>query len=174
MIRSSALAMALCTLGVPACAADVFKGRVQLTGSIVDSACTIRMGNDSQTIAFNPLALNSLVSGSTSAKQSLNISISDCITSTTAQKIAPSQRFRLTFEGQPDGKNFAIQGAAKGIALRIEDEHGKLISPGVSIEHNTHTADRLLLNYSLTLVGSGHALETGNYHSTIKLSVQHF
>ncbi|QXI46732.1 fimbrial protein [Pseudomonas anuradhapurensis] len=174
MIRSSALVLALCTLGVPVCAADVFKGRVQLTGSIVDSACTIRMGNDSQTIAFNPLALNSLVSGNTSAKQSLKIAIRDCFTSTTARDIAPSQRFRLTFEGQPEGKNFAIQGAAKGIALRIEDEHGKLISPGESIEHNTDTADRLLLNYSLTLVGSGHALETGDYNATIKLSIQHF
>jgi len=174
MIRSSAQVLALCMLGVPICAADVFKGRVQLTGSIVDSACTIRMGNDSQSIAFNPLALNSLVSGNTAAQQSLNIHISDCLTSTTPQDIAPSQRFRLSFDGQPDGKNFAIQGAAKGIALRIEDEHGKLISPGVSIEHHTGTADSLLLNYSLTLVGSGQALETGDYHATIKLSIQHF
>ncbi len=31
-----------------------------------------------------------------------------------------------------------------------------------------------MLNYSLTLVGSGHALEAGSYHATIKLSIQHF
>ncbi|MDH0731321.1 hypothetical protein N5F23_13020 [Pseudomonas sichuanensis] len=174
MTRSSTLVLALCTLGIPVCASDVFKGRVQLIGSIVDSACTIRMGNDIQAISFNPLALNNLINGNTSVQQPLNIYISDCITSATPQDIAPSQRFRLTFEGQPEGKNFAIQGAAKGIALRIEDEHGNLISPGVSIEHNTGTADSFLLNYSLTLVGSGHALETGDYHATIKLSIQHF
>lgn len=174
MIRSSALVLTLFSLSIPVCAADLFKGRVQLTGSIVDKPCTIRMGNANQTVAFNPLALNNLVNGSSSAHQSLSIYISDCMTSKTSQDVAPSQRFRLIFEGQPEGKNFAIQGAAKGIALRIEDEHGKLISPGASIEHNTDTSDRLRLNYSLTLVGSGHALETGDYHATIKLSIQHF
>ncbi|SFB39451.1 Pilin (type 1 fimbria component protein) [Pseudomonas simiae] len=174
MIRSSALVLTFCTLGAPVFAADVLKGRVQLTGSIVDSACTIRMGNDNQTVAFNPLSLNSLTSGNSSARQSLNIYISDCVTSATPHDIAPLQHFKLTFEGPSDGKNFAIHGAAKGIALRMEDDHGKLISPGMSIEHSTDNADSLLLNYSLTLVGSGDSLETGDYHATIKLSIQHF
>lgn len=174
MIRSNALVLALCTLGVPVGAADVLKGRVQLTGSIVDKPCTVRMGNDTQTITFDPLALNNLINGSSSSHQSLNIYISDCMTSTTSNEVAPLQRFRLLFEGEPEGRNFAIQGAAKGIALRILDKQGKLISPGVSIEHNTGTVDSLLLYYSLTLVGSGHTLEAGDYHATIRLSIQHF
>ncbi|MGY1449355.1 fimbrial protein [Pseudomonas chlororaphis] len=174
MIRSTALLLALCTLGVPLYAADGFKGRVQLTGSIVDSACSIRMGNDNQTVAFTPLALNSLVSGNTSTQQPLSIHISDCMTSDANHNNAPSQRFELTFEGQPDGKYFATQGTAKGIALRISDEQGQLISPGMLIEHSRRSFDSLILNYSLTLVGSGHALKTGDYHTTIKLSIQHF
>ncbi|WP_152224310.1 fimbrial protein [Pseudomonas sp. SCB32] len=174
MIRSTTLLLTLGILGVPISAADALKGRVQLAGSIVDSACTIRVGNDSQTIAFNPLALNSLVSGNTSHQQSLNIYISDCIASDTQNKTDPAQRFELTFEGQPDGENFAIQGDAKGIALRIKDEQGQLISPGMLIEHSTHSTDSLMLNYSLALVGSGRALEAGEYHATIKLSIQHF
>ncbi|MCO7580383.1 MULTISPECIES: fimbrial protein [Pseudomonas chlororaphis group] len=174
MVRSTALLLALCTLDVPLCAADAFKGRVQLTGSIVDSACSIHMGNDNQTVAFTPLALSSLVSGNTSTQQPLNIHISDCMTSDASHNNAPSQRFELTLEGPPDGKYFATQGTAKGIALRISDEQGRLISPGMLIEHGTRSINSLALNYSLTLVGSGHTLEAGDYHTTIKLSIQHF
>ena len=175
MIRSTALLLlAMSPLSLPACAADALKGRVQLAGSIVDSACTIRVGNDSQMIAFNPLALSGLVSGDISSQQPLTIYISNCITPEKHKNPAPSQRFKLTFEGQPDGKYFGIHGDAKGIVLQIKDQQGKLISPGMSLEQNTPSSDSLMLNYSLTLVGSGHALEAGEYHATIKLSIQHF
>lgn len=175
MIRSTALLLlALGPLVVPVCAADALEGRVQMTGSIVDSACTIRVGNDSQTIAFKPLAVDGLLNGNTSSQQSLNIYISDCIVSAKQNNSDPAQRFNLTFEGPPDGKHFGIQGGAKGIALQIKDEQGQLISPGMLLEHSTLSTDSLMLNYSLTLVGSGHALEAGDYHATIKLSIQHF
>ncbi|MNJ17155.1 fimbrial protein [Pseudomonas sp. JV241A] len=181
MSRSTALLLplALCTLSVPFCFAEpvvttALKGRVQMTGSIVDSACTIRVGNDSQTIAFKPTALNGLVNGDTSSKQPLNIYINDCIEYRTNDDTEPSQRFKLTFEGASEGKYFSIQGAAQGIALQIKDSQGQLISPGMLLQLNSASADMLTLNYSLSLVGSGHALEAGDYHATIKLSIQHF
>ncbi|MDD2047812.1 fimbrial protein [Pseudomonas putida] len=181
MIRSTALLLPLllCALGEPACAAErplttALKGRVQLAGSIVDSACTIRVGNDNQTVTFKPTALNGLVSGDSSAQQSLNIYISDCVGSNALSNSEPSQRFKLVFEGETEGQYFGIKGGAQGIALQIKDEHGKLISPGMLLEHSTLSSDSLMLNYSLTLVGNGHALEAGDYHATIKLSIQHF
>lgn len=181
MIRSTALLLLplLYALGEAACATEspttsALKGRVQLAGSIVDSACTIRVGNDNQTVAFKPTALNGLVSGDSSFQQPLNISISDCTGSRAYSHTAPSQRFKLTFEGESEGQYFGIRGGAQGIALQIKDEQGKLISPGMLLEHSTLSTDRLMLNYSLTLVGNGHALEAGDYHVTIKLSIQHF
>lgn len=42
------------------------------------------------------------------------------------------------------------------------------------LERSALSTDSLMLNYSLTLVGSGHALKVGNYHATIKLGIQHF
>ncbi|MGF6593718.1 fimbrial protein [Pseudomonas sp. 2835] len=183
MIHSTALgliSLILFGLGEPAQATeplrgDAFKGRVQLAGSIVDTACTIRVGNESQTIAFKPMALNGLVSGNATSQQPLTIYISDCITSgKNHNKTDPSQRFKLTFEGQPYGKYFGIQGGAKGIALQIKDNQGRLISPGMSLEHSALSIDSLMLDYSVTIVGSGHALEAGDYHATIKLNIQHF
>lgn len=181
MNRSTALLLplTLCTLSGPVCFAEplvntALKGRVQISGSIVDSACTIRMGNDSQTIMFKPTALNGLVNGDTSSKQTLNIYINDCVTYRTDDNTEPSQRFKLTFEGESNGKYFSIQGAAQGIALQIKDQEGQLISPGMLLQHSSVSPDMLTLNYSLSLVGSGHALEAGDYHATIKLSIQHF
>lgn len=175
MIRSIALLLlAIGPLGVPLYAADALKGQVQLAGSIVDSTCNIRVGNDSQMIAFNPMALNGLLSGDISSQQPLTIYISNCIASEKHKNSVSSQRFKLTFEGLPVGKHFGIQGGAKGIALQIKDQQGKLISPGTLLEQYIPSTDSLMLNYSLTLVGSGHALEVGEYHATIKLSIQHF
>ncbi|AIL61829.1 fimbrial protein [Pseudomonas alkylphenolica] len=182
MIRSTALLLMplfLYAWGQPASAAEApiggaLKGRVQLAGSIVDSACSIRVGNDNQTVAFKPTALNGLVSGDSSSQQSLSIHISDCISSSASSNSEPAQRFKLAFEGEAEGKYFGIQGGAQGIALQIKDEQGKLISPGMLLEHSSLSSDSLMLNYSLSLVGSGHALEAGDYHATIKLSIQHF
>lgn len=182
MIRSTAaLLMPLVAIVIvqPTCAAEplrsaALKGRVHVSGSIVDSACSIRVGNDSQTVAFKPTAFSGLVRGDSASQQSLNIYVSDCISSSSRSTSSPSQRFNLTFEGERDGKHFSVQGAAKGIALQIKDEHGKLISPGMLLEHGSLSTDVLMLNYSLTLVGSGHVLEAGDYHATIKLNIQHF
>lgn len=182
MIRSTAallVPLALYILSQPACAAEsslssALKGRVQLVGSIVDSGCNIRVGNDRQTVAFKPTALSGLARGDSASQQSLNIYISDCISSSSRNTARPSQRFKLTFEGERDGKHFSVQGAAKGIALQIKDEQGKLISPGMLLELSSLSADLLMLNYSLALVGSGHVLEAGDFHATIKLSIQHF
>ncbi|TLG91680.1 hypothetical protein FEM54_12070 [Pseudomonas edaphica] len=182
MIRSAVvllMPLVLYILVQPVCAIEplansALEGRVQLAGSIVDSACTIRVGNDSQAVDFKPTVLNGLVHGNTSPQQPLNIYISDCVNSNSRSNTTPSQRFKLTFEGQGEGKHFTLQGAAKGVALQIKDEQGTLVSPGMLLEHGSLSADTLMLNYSLTLVGSGQALEAGNFHATIKLSIQHF
>jgi type 1 fimbria pilin len=175
MIRSTTLLLlVLLPLGPPVCAADALKGRVQMAGSIVDSACSIRVGSDRQTVAFKPMALNGLLNGDPSSQQFLTVYVTDCIASEKSNDTDTSQRFRLTFEGQAYGKYFAIEGVAKGIALQIKDHQGKLVSPGMLLEHSPISADQLLLNYSLTLVGSGRVLEAGDYHATLKLNIQHF
>lgn len=180
MTRSVALLVLLFLYAVDeyACADELWsttlKGRVQLAGSIVDSACSIRVGNDRQTIAFKPTALSGLINGDGSSQQPLKIYVSHCTTSDIQGSQPPSQRFKLAFEGETSGKYFGIQGGAQGIALQIKDEHGKLVSPGMLLDQSTPSADTQMLNYSLTLIGSGHALEAGDYHATIKLSIQHF
>ncbi|MEG0964231.1 MAG: fimbrial protein [Pseudomonas sp.] len=182
MTRSTAallMPLVLYVLAQPACAVEpslnsALKGRVQLVGSIVDSACSIRVGNDSQTVAFKPTAFSGLARGDSASQQSLSIYVSDCISPSSRSTTSPSQRFKLTFEGEQDGKYFSVKGAAKGIALQIKDEYGKLISPGVLLEHSSLSGDLLMLNYSLALVGSGHVLEAGDFHATIKLNIQHF
>ena len=179
MTRSTAVWVMLYALGQPACATEpaaysALKGRVQLTGSIVDSACTLYMGSDSQTVNFKPTALNRLIDSSPAAQQSLSLYIGNCISSTTQRNSDSSKRFKLTFEGEGQGQYFGMQGSAHGVALQIKDTQGRLVSPGMLLEHSLVSSDLLVLSYSLTLVGSGQTLEAGDYHATIKLSIQHF
>lgn len=181
MLRSSVLLLSLLLLlfGKPVCAVEPLvgkqqKGRVQLTGSIVDTACAMRLGNEGQTVTFQPAALHSLVRGDASFRQPLNIYLSDCDTSNTRSSASTAPALKLTFEGENNGKYFGTQGTAQGVAIQIKDVHGKLITPGMSLEGNSRNTDTMTLKYFLEIVGTGSALQAGNYHAVIKLSVQHF
>lgn len=150
------------------------KTYVQLTGSINDSACNISLGADDQTIAFKPAELNGFVRGNPVSHKSLSIYISDCVGSSLRLSPTPLQRFNLSFEGEAEGRNFKVYGQAQGITLQIKDERGNFVSPGMLLEYGSLSGDRLMLSYSLSLIGSGYLLEAGDFHTTIKLSIQHF
>ena len=180
MIRSSALLLIpLFLFGQTIYSAEpvdnrLQKGRVQLFGSIVDTGCAMRVGNEGQTVTFQPAALHGLVRGDASFQQPLNIYLSDCGNANSGSSVRVSRTLELTFEGENSGRYFGVQGAAQGIALQIKDAHGKLITPGMLLEDSSRIADTLALNYFLELVGTGNTLQAGNYHATIKLSIQHF
>ncbi|WP_321838107.1 fimbrial protein [Pseudomonas kulmbachensis] len=180
MIRSSALLLIpLFLFGQTIYSAEpvdnrLQKGRVQLFGSIVDTGCAMRVGNEGQTVTFQPAALHGLVRGDASFQQPLNIYLSDCGNANNGSSARVSRTLELTFEGENSGRYFGVQGAAQGIALQIKDAHGKLITPGMLLEDSSRIADTLALNYFLELVGTGNTLQAGNYHATIKLSIQHF
>ena len=180
MIRSSALLLIpLFLFGQTIYSAEpvdnrLQKGRVQLFGSIVDTGCAMRVGNEGQTVTFQPAALHGLVRGDASFQQPLNIYLSDCGNANNGSSARVSRTLELTFEGENSGRYFGVQGAAQGIALQIKDAHGKLITPGMLLEDSSRIADTLAVNYFLELVGTGNTLQAGNYHATIKLSIQHF
>lgn len=165
----------LLTLGAPIYAAEPLestqpKGRMLSGIGIVDSTCAMRVGNNDQAVTFQPATIVSVVRGQASFQQPLNIYISNCISSNALS----SRTFKLTFEGESSGKDFNLQGAAKGIALQIKDLQGKSITPGMLLEDHSLSADTMALNYILELAGTERSLQSGDYYATIKLSVQHF
>lgn len=180
MIRTSAILLILLILFVkPVCAVELqdsqqLRERVQMVGGIVDTGCAMRVGNEGQTVIFQPAALHGLIRGDASFQQPLNIYLSDCGTANSGSSVRPSPALELTFEGESNGRDFSVQGAAQGIALQIKDARGKLVTPGMLLEDSSRIAGTLAFNYFLELVGTGNTLQAGNYHATIKLSIQHF
>lgn len=171
--------LCLCLLGPPVSAADspapqAQRGRVQLSGSIVETGCAMQVGNEGQTVTFQPAALHGLVRGEASFKQPLNIVLSGCGTLNAHGNGSSSRALRLSFEGDGNGQYFGLQGVAQGVALQIKNASGKLITPGMLLDDSVLSADAMALHYFLELVGTGISLRAGNYHATIKLSIQHF
>lgn len=183
MIRSGVLlflplVLLLCLFGTPVGASEplagkALKGRVQMSGSIVDTGCAMRVGNEGQTVTFKPAALHGLVRGDASFQQPFNIFLSGCGTLNTHGDSRSSPDLKLTFVGENNGQYFRLQGIAQGIALQIKNAHGKLITPGMLLDDSTRTGDALTLRYFLELVGTGSSLQAGNYYATITLSIQH-
>lgn len=153
---------------------DALKGRVQLSGSIVDTGCVMSVGNEGQTVVFQPAALHGLIHGEASFQRPLNILLSGCSALDEQGHASSLRTLKLTFEGDTRGHYFDIHGVAQGVALQIKDSHGKVITPGMPLDSAARAVDAIELNYFLELVGNGSSLQAGNYHATIKLSIQHF
>nr|BFD44450.1 hypothetical protein FFPRI1PSEUD_59490 [Pseudomonas sp. FFPRI_1] len=150
------------------------KGRMHMSGSIFDAACAIRIDNQYQAIRMMPTPIHGLVNGEASTQQPLTISIINCGSSNARVNDSVFKSFALVFEGDGNGQYFITQGTAKGIAIQIKDQFGNLVIPGVPLKGNEVIARNRALNYSLTLAGSGSALNAGDYHATIRLRIHHF
>ncbi|MNJ55569.1 type 1 fimbrial protein [Pseudomonas sp. B21-012] len=168
----------LCLLATNACAVEpplgqLLKGRVHLAGSIVDAACAIRVGNENQTVTLHPETISNVVSGEVAIRQPLDIYITRCMTSSAEFAGRGLNAFKVTFEGD-NQTQFTVHGSAKGIGIQIMDDHGTVISPGVALDGNSMPSGSMALRFFIALVGTGHLLEAGDFHATIKLRIQHF
>lgn len=149
------------------------KGRVQLAGSIVVGGCSIRVGNDNQTVSLPATALHGLLQGDGTPLQPLRIEISGCFATSAQDPADPRQMMRVVFDGEGSERYFSTQGDARGVALQIKDSSGKLIAPGTVLQGSRFAVDRLTLEYVLTLVGDGATLASGEFRATIRLLIQH-
>ncbi|CAI0967876.1 PAP fimbrial minor pilin protein precursor [Serratia quinivorans] len=82
--------------------------------------------------------------------------------------------FQITFEGQSDGKYFALQGGAKGLAIEIQDDRGHIAAPGVPMAQHPITQGERTLNYHLRLVGNSELLQVGNHFALIKYKLDYY
>lgn len=148
--------------------------QITIRGDILETPCTIAPDSIDQTIEMGVTPLSTLSVHGSGKPVPFTLRLEDC----TLQRIDPHrpewQRFTVTFAGATDGSDFALQGDARGAALRIADRDGNVSQPGVPLPAYPLAADENALHYTLQLVRDHHAIQEGRYHSVISFRLNYF
>lgn len=173
--RSTLSAVTLLLLCRSALAASsIDSTQITIRGDILETPCTIAPDSVDQTIEMGVIPLSTLSVHGSGKPVPFTLRLEGC----TLQRVDPHrpewQRFIVTFAGSADGSDFALQGDARGAALRIADRDGNVSQPGVPLPTYPLAAGENALHYTLQLIRDHHAVQEGSYHSVISFRLNYF
>lgn len=147
-------------------------GHVSMNGSILNSACAIDTGSYEQTVDMGLLPAGNIRQEGQGPVRPFSITLIGCtLTPYTGNEW---QSFSVTFDGPANGEWFSVSGEARGIALSLQDVHGKPIYPGQSTSNKLILDENFVLHYGLRLVSDNHPLRPGEYQSTLRFNIQYY
>ncbi len=147
-------------------------GRVNMQGSIIDTACAIAVDSREQSIDMGVIPLADIIRDGQGHSKPFSIDLVNCVLDRPGK--ADWKHFQVTFDGDPEGALFGVRGGASGVGLQISDSLGNIASPGKVLPFVDIVPGSIQLNYSLKLVANNHALKSGDYFSSIRFKVDYF
>lgn len=176
VLCKSLLIPAFLTLSLPAWASvsTQGKGRISVAGSIIDSACAIATDSREQYIEIGDVPFEQLARDGQGPTRPFSIHLVNCVLTRTDPARPNWETFEITFDGVRDNHYFGALGSASGIALRITDADGSIITPGKALSRRNIHPKEMRLNYYITPVASGQVLKPGDYSSLIKFKLDYF
>lgn len=149
-------------------------GRVNMKGSIIDSACAIDAGSREQTIDMAEITTANMMHNDVGAARFFTIHFINC--TLPASGISPGDKvyFRLTFDGPREGSHFGVSGYATGVALQLTDAFGNIIEPGVPVSILSELFDGMKLKYSFRLIKNNHLLQAGEYSTAVRFKMDYY
>ncbi|AMG98900.1 MAG: fimbrial protein [Enterobacter asburiae] len=147
-------------------------GRVNMQGSIIDTACAIAVDSREQSIDMGVIPVADIIRVGEGRSKSFSLVLVDCLLERPGKE--DWKKFQVTFDGDPEGNLFGIRGGASGVGLQITDSQGYVATPGETLPFVNITPGSMRLNYSLKLVANNHALKSGDYFSSIRFKLDYF
>lgn len=149
------------------------RGRVNMQGAIVDTACAIAVESRDQTIDMGTVPLAEIQRNGKGRSKPFAIQLVNCVIERPSGK--PDWRqFQVTFDGDADGTLFGVRGEATGLALQIIDYMGNIAIPGNPLPAGDIVPGSMQLNYTLRLVTNNRRLKSGDYFSAIRFKLDYF
>lgn len=147
-------------------------GRVNMQGSIIDTACAIAVDSREQSIDMGVIPVADIVRDGQGRSQSFSINLIDCVLERPGNE--SWRQFQVTFDGDAEGALFGVKGDVSGVALRIIDNLGNIATPGKALPFIDIIPGGRELSYSLKLVANNHAVKSGDYFSSIRFKLDYF
>lgn len=147
-------------------------GRVNMQGSIIDTACAIAVDSREQSIDMGVIPLADIVRDGHGHSKPFSIDLINCVLERPGKESWKS--FQVTFDGDAEGGLFGVHGGASGVGLQISDDLGNIAFPGKALPLMGVVPGNRQLNYSLKLVANNHAVKSGDYFSSIRFKLDYF
>ncbi|CRY55660.1 exported minor pilin protein [Yersinia intermedia] len=173
-IRHSALCLLILSPIENSQATALGWGRVNMQGAVIETACAIDTNSRDQTIDMSLMPLSQIMRDGRGSTRSFSIKLINCVMERIGEKLPKWQRFQVTFDGRIDNGLFGIDGTARGIALELADNDGKIVTPGIPSHYLYPTDGESELNYSMRLVSNQQILHIGEYTSTIRFKMEYY
>lgn len=161
-------------MSASALAANQGRGEVTVNGRIIASACAIETASRDQTINMGASPIGQIIRDGQGEKRDFSIQLVNCALEKFNPELADWRYFQVTFDGREDGGLFAIDGDAKGIALKITDDFGNVAAPGVPVEQYAIQPGAMTMNYGLRVVGNNQLMKAGDYSSTVRFKMDYY
>lgn len=158
------IALCLCSLELKA-ASDV-----EFSGTLVAAPCVVATDSEEQTVNFGSIAAKAFINNDRSNPESFQIRLEECDLSMGSQVV-------VTFNGVEDADQpgtFTVEGAAKGIAVVLEDSKGRAILPNESLASVEISAGETVLEYraQIKALAAGRVKE-GDFTSNVTFMLEY-
>ncbi|MFO3759112.1 fimbrial protein [Klebsiella aerogenes] len=147
-------------------------GRVNMQGSIIDTACSIAVDSREQTIDMDTTPLSEIIRNGHGQSKRFSIELVNCVIKRVGKE--DWKQFSVTFDGNTDGDLFSINGDASGIALQIFDDYGNVVIPGKSLPALDIAPGKDKLDFKIRVVANKDTLKSGDYFSSIRFKIDYF
>ncbi|NHB95411.1 fimbrial protein [Photorhabdus stackebrandtii] len=163
------------TLSFMAMAINQEHGRVNMQGSIIDTPCTIALGNQDQTIDISSILVGQIIRSGHGPVRLLSIQLINCLLTPVLLNRLSRSHFRVTFDGAAarDGL-FSVNGVASGMGLQISDSTGALVVPGKPMPVEDLQIGPMRLDYTLRLVVDHQVLRARVFRTMIRFKLDYF
>lgn len=162
----------LLSISVPAAVKG--HGRVNIQGTIVDSPCAISAGDRDQTISMTATPVGNIIREGKGNDYALGITLIGCTFSSEEHANTSWKKFSITFSGPADGNDFRVSGDAQGVALRIMDNRGNIVKPGMPLPEYEIQLNKTTLSYRVYLTGNDKLIEAGDYSAVIRFNLTYY
>lgn len=150
-------------------------GNVTIQGEINASACTIDTESIYQTINVGNINISNIIySNGRNNVYPFNIVLINCMLIGSSLPIKNNKYFEVTFDGLSDSGSFILEGQAKGVSLQVMDSSGQIARPGIPLEKNEINSEKLVLNYSIRLVGNNRNVESGEFYTALRYKMDYY
>ncbi|WP_337039484.1 fimbrial protein [Serratia marcescens] len=143
-------------------------GTLSIRGAVLESACAIEPDNAFQTIDLGSVPIKNIERNGASAAHPFTLRLVNC--ALTDSKGKQYKSIEVTFTGFDAPGNEMDK---NGIRLRVIDENGRRIFPGVPVTDIPIHVGNMTLHYSVFWVGNGKRIRPGNYQTTMNILFQY-
>ncbi len=138
-----------------------------MQGSIVESTCNIQTDAKDQSVDLGSMTVGRFIRNGSMYLQPFTVKLQNCSVDN------KKQYYQITFDGETEGKYFALNGDIQGVAMQIIDSYGNEAMPGSPLPIQNFSTGGENITFFMRFVGHGE-LKAGMFTSTILFNLNYF